>query len=221
VVIAELSLYEIMERLERTEIKIVADLVVTGKAWDYGVQVRSMNKTLKDAWVICNGVRYPWSEADGKTIEKRDIYVGEEPPARFVPFKLRMEELTKDNIKDQPDGTIGVWLRAPGSEPRKDAALDPADSLEGNYAFLFIVTEALTGKDFFRLEVVHPLDFKGSINLPKLTKKAGFPQVSIRLVAEGVEEVKNYRFRLSVKGLAAFDYGETKAGALSLVMEEA
>ncbi len=51
-------------------------------------------------------------------------------------------------------------------------------------------------------------------------KKASIPRVSIRVIPEGVEEVKDYRFRLSPKDVTAFDFGETEVGALSLGLEE-
>ena len=68
VVIAELSLYEIMRRPERTEIRITPDVVLRGeeKTLDYGDQIRSMNKTLKDAWVTGHIVTR--IQAEGPTV---------------------------------------------------------------------------------------------------------------------------------------------------------
>jgi hypothetical protein len=92
VVIAELALYEILKASEETELVIK----MHGKKGKLGFSVESKNKTIKDAYPICNDFRYQWEDDDGSSHKVTDLYVGAKPSC-FYPFKVEVNETVDSN----------------------------------------------------------------------------------------------------------------------------
>ena len=86
VVIAELALYEILKASEKTKLTIKLRL----KKKKLGFSVESENKTIKDAYPMCNNIRYQWEDDDDSLHNVKDLYVGAKP-IHFYPFTWTVE----------------------------------------------------------------------------------------------------------------------------------
>jgi hypothetical protein len=142
VVVAELLIYEMLKASEETELKIK----IHSKKERLGFSVESVNKTIKDAYPICNDIRYQWEDEDGSLHNVTDLYVGAKP-SYFYPFTVTTEQI---------DGMPGmVFSEAQGIDYiGKIPHEDKADSHNG----------------------IIP----------------GLPDVSIRIVGEGIETKRDY-----------------------------
>lgn len=201
---SEMVFYKVTRKLETADIKINAQ--INGN--EFRIQVQSMNKTLRDARVYCNGIWYPWKYESGLEL-KRDILVGEEPPAFFVPFQVSMEAVAEPKtLNEQPEGTQMLML-----EPQEQALKS---------AILIIMTEMTTKKEVTRLIIVTPYEMpEGSCDLSGIDKFFEGPKLSIRIVAEGIEEVKDYDRELRLRRLALFrDKNEKRIGILQFELKE-
>lgn len=89
VVIAELTLYEILRISERTELTIK----LHAKKKKMGFSVESENRTIKDAYSMFDGVRCMWEDDDGSLHKVKDLNVGAKP-CYFYPLSARTEQLS-------------------------------------------------------------------------------------------------------------------------------
>jgi hypothetical protein len=199
VIVAELALYRYFKRREQAKIEIHSSIRKDG----LGIQVETMNKTLKDARVLLNGVPYPWRMPDGSEVARRDIFVGELPPAEFVPYRVKAENITEDFKSKEGERSMWVDIKAP---PR---VTDPLP--EGAHAMRYVITEITTEKEFVSFSIVTSERARkaGGFNLGNVSKYISDERVSIRIVADGIEEVRDYVMALNMSGLV---FTSTKDG---------
>lgn len=206
VLVAEMALYQIMRRMERAKLKImIAEkqdelLVKTGFVKGHlKLEVRSLNKTLKDARVLCNNTHYPWIYENGKTREKRDILVGESP-ACFSPLIIEGKILSEGDVVKEPEGYSEMWI---GTEPPKDAHGVPEGLSipKGAQAIRLIIREATSGKEATRFGIVAPLSIPDMLLEMRGVKVIENTDLSIRIIAEGIEEVRDYSLALDLRSL--------------------
>ncbi len=113
VVIAELALYAILRKFEETDLTIK----MHSKKGKLGFTVESNNRTIKNAYPICNGIRYQWEDDDGLICSVKDLYVGAKP-SYFYPFTWTVERKVEAEgheidviVLAEVKGTTSVWSK--------------------------------------------------------------------------------------------------------------
>jgi hypothetical protein len=172
VVIAELALYKYMRAMERP--KIVIGTARQGNNLGFSVTVR--RKMIKDARVRCNNMNYVW-EDEGKP-ERKDLFVGD-TPSLFFPFQMSMKYV--DDISNYP-----YW----SSNGQK---------LVGN-GILTTVTETKTQETVYEMCTAIPEGVVTMIVLGQYMNEPSF-NATVRIIGEGIEEVKEYFLHLGLNSL--------------------
>jgi len=212
VIVAEMALSYYFKGKEKTKVDIHSHI----KEHDFGIQVDSMNKTLKEARVILNGVQYPWIMADGSEVQRRDIFVGEEPPAIFIPFRIESSNITNEFPQHNTKG-ISAWLDV--KAPKR--LTDPLPA--GAHAMLYVLSEKKTNKVFaqFILVTSERARSVGSYNMGSGLNMISEARISIRVIAEGIEELREYVLALNLLGLSFVPLGDgEKAMVIALDLKQ-
>jgi hypothetical protein len=186
VVIGEVALYTYFRARERPRI-------IIGFASGRGPEMRNMEfdisvkrHTVKNARVRCNNISYPWTEGDAE-VDCKDLFVGDEPSS-FFPFHASTEYV--DDVTK-----YGSPLAHALNKGKKDS----------NKGVLVTVREVKTEKIVYSEVYPFPIDAFGLWIIAKTTERARNLatkfDVSIRIIGEGIEEVKDYSLQIRLKFL--------------------
>ena len=125
VVIAELALYEILKAFEETNLTIK----IHSKKGKVGFSVESNNRTIKNAYPICNEIRYQWEDDDDLICSVKDLYVGAKPSS-FYPFTWTDERKVEADgheinviVLAEVKGTTSVWSKWDMAETLPDGTV--------------------------------------------------------------------------------------------------
>jgi len=173
VLVADMAFNHYKKRSERLKISIES----TMKGSDLGFKVSTLNKTIKSAKVRCNNNSYDWDLGSKGSQREVDLLVGDEP-SKFFPFKTSVRWLNMDEIRNLPFRTSFHPLESP-----------TAETIAGG--FLFNITEVNINKEVWRLILMVPEGMESFAMQNPLTSQMHLP-VSIRIIGEGVEEVRDY-----------------------------
>lgn len=173
VVISEVALYYYFRRREKPRINIS----VSNEKDRLGFSVSTEKKVIRDARVRCNKINYAWENQDGAKIERKDLYVGD-LPSTFYPFQVKLEyleDITKYRrwIWDEEGGTGGIVAS---------------------------IIEAETKKTVFTAGYQIPQKATAMWVMGKFAGKP-FYDLSIRIIGEGIEEVKDYSLHIGLNSL--------------------
>lgn|GEM_PF-5781265 len=213
-----MMLNEIMKKRERVELEMSS----IHKGNKVGFTIRSKNKTLKGAQVRFNGKNYDWETETGNSLHTMDIFVGDEPPATFFPLKVKAEWLDKAHLDDVPQGI--VILTVSDSQSLRKKSIDKKDFSEKVETIgVFEYSEIQTDKIVWQFAIampeksVSPIGKDGlGVPLGDFGKLLGELKVSIRLIAEGIEEERDYSMGMRIVGV---HYGEPDSHRLEYVTE--
>lgn len=142
---------------------------------------------MRDARVRCNQANYDWEGVNGNEIERKDIFVGDSPSA-FFPF---MSEATWLN-PSQMEGQYATWHSFESKQDRPE---------ETQGAVIITATERKSRKIIFRLGYVFPKGGKEAWIFNPSGRGQPVFKASIRIIAEGIEEVRDYSVSLSMNNI--------------------
>jgi hypothetical protein len=173
VVIADLAVATFLAR--RGKPKIAIDTVREGDKLGFKVSVD--RRTIKNARVRCNNMSYDWKvEPSGETGYK-DLLVGDEPSS-FFPFQVSADygnTKVKFQVNQQ---TVGPYN-----------------------AVLISVKEITTQKNILRNVIPISKEMASFFYFAPYADEPHF-DVSIRIIGEGIEEVKDYSLHVGLNSLS-------------------
>jgi len=179
-VLASLILYPLLRNLEKPKFSFETVQDVD----KLGFRISVKKRMIKDCRVRCNNINYSWEDGD-KKIERKDLYVGDTPSV-FFPYQLSWSY-----VKEIPHPS------------RANRVINKKPSDVG---VLFTIKELSTKNILFKEYFLMRND--RFMMIPEYKKECTF-NASIRVIGEGVEEVKDYSVKIGLKDLG---YPEIKEG---------
>ena len=179
VVIGEMAVYELLKTRGKPKININA-LCKFGKL---GFSVSVEKKMVKDARVRCNNISYDWETLKDKnstsSVSRKDLHVGD-TPSTFFPYQVTMEFMED----------FSKYLKV----------IVPEGETEFIGAISIKVAERTTLKTVYDFVLAIPTHTTWVAMLANYTREPAFV-ASIRLIGEGIEEVRDYACYLKLKRL--------------------
>jgi len=146
-----------------------------------GFEVRSKNKTLREARVRCNHVEYEWESKEGGLTRRKDILVGDDPSV-FYPFRHNGVWIDKKDLPSVLGGT----------------PVTPAhDKRDVRGGLLVTITETTIGKEYWRRLFTLPEQATAVMLTPGNAPPAEF-LISIQVIAQEIEEEGDYAVRVGL-----------------------
>jgi len=173
VVIAELALYRYFKNREKPKITITT----IQKDNKLGFNVSADRRMIKDARVRCNNVNYRWeNEEENSKLDRKDLFVGDAPSV-FYPFCIEIKF-----VKD-----LKRYFRY---------AFEGAE----NEGIVVSLTDLKTENIVFQEAYAIPQGSKSMLVLGQYSKENSM-DLSIRIIGEGIEEVKDYSLHVGLSNL--------------------
>jgi hypothetical protein len=174
VVIADLAVAIFWARKGKPKITITS--ATSGNNMGFDVSVKG--HSVKSARPRCNNISYPWKEDETESNSK-DLIVGDDPSS-FFPFQANIEPV--DDV----------------SKCEKSVVKGKQESGKG---VLVTVKEIKTEKIVYSDAISIPTD-AGGLYVFALASSPWFFDVSIRIIGEGIEEVRDYSLQIRFTNLA-------------------
>lgn len=171
-VIVEVALHHYFGSREKPRI-----IIIPARSKDHrvGFGVKVEKKTVKHAMFICNNRKYDWEDENGNKTSEVMLVCGDSFKTVF-PFQGKIEEI-KDMSKF--------------SGPVYSATENESLSQKG---YLFKIEEISTGTTFNSWGCIIPKQHNVPIVLNSSSPQyVLIPGVSLRVIGDGIEEVRNYR----------------------------
>lgn len=155
------------------------------------IEVKSLNKYIRDAQVYCNETNYVWDGEGGS--RTKNISVGEIPCSSFSPF-------TTSARWENPDSTRLLARRT----PYLMIGNGTLDSIKGSISFK--VFDAVSGELRWQRLVVYPVrtGLPGRSPIHSEDPMDGIP-LKIRVTGEGIDEIHDYDLSLMLSELMTFE----------------
>ena len=191
VMAGSLAVYYLLRAKEKPKILITAFSRTTENTENYrtrdvGFAVSVERKMVKDARVRFNDKNYSWVEEDGKTVERKDLHIGD-APSKFFPFESTIKYV--EDITKYPSAIFHAL-------PTMNITIESTKN-----GILTTLNDSITKQNILSDGIIIPkfpqklpnglylssLRIKGSANMRKFKD-----DVSIKLIGEGIEEKKDY-----------------------------
>ncbi len=169
------------------------DFYTTQSKERLGFVIRSKNKTLKEARVRCNFIEYDWESRDGEKVRRKDILVGDDQSVIY-PFLHSAVWIDSKDFSHKLDGT----------------PYTPVPTQRGyRGGVLVTLIEVTTGETFWQHLFMVPGEAVEYGLEPGNVLVAEFP-ISLQLIAEEIEEERDYSVRFGLDTVRVANLREEK-----------